>query len=274
MGTQGRALENWRLLCEWLWAGAIGAPREAHVWTNRPGNWWMQGGKRPPGADPVPRTLNWDLWLGPAPKRPYLGLYKDGPFKGRPIYEPAAWRGWWDFGTGALGDMGCHAMDGLFSALKIGHAEAVELIKDSGDGNAEMFPNGTIIRWDIPARADMPPCKIYWYDGHNRPNPRDIGLPPGEQLPDNGAVIVGEKGVLTDEPILFPERRRKEFRPPPPSIPRCASDHFGEWVTACKGGRPAFANFDHGGPLTELVLLGNLAIRAGKGNKVLWDGPT
>lgn len=273
LGTQGRAGEEWRRMCEWLWAGAIGNVREAHVWTNRPGHWWLQGDNRPQGADPVPPTLNWDLWLGPAPPRPFLDLHRDGPFKGRPVYHPLAWRGWWDFGTGALGDQGCHAMTGLFTALKIEHAEAVELVKDSGDGNGEMFPNATVIRWDIPARADMPPCRIFWYDGPYRPDLRDLGLPAGEKLPPNAAILLGERGAMTDDPLLLPERRRKEFQPPEPSIPRCGSSHFGEWIAACKGGPKAFADFDHGGPLTELVLLGNLAIKAGVGKKVVWDGP-
>lgn len=280
MGNQGRAEAGWRLLCEFIWAGAIGNVKEVHVWTDRPGIpsrfWWPQGAGRPEGSDPVPQGLNWDVWLGPAPARPYLGKYKDGKFKGKDVYTPFVWRGWWDFGTGALGDIGCHAISGTFSALKIEHAAAVTLVKDSGDGTPEMFPSSSVICWDIPARGDMPPCKIFWYDGAAYP-PREVGeLPEGKQYPDNGTIVVGDKGKLTfygAGPRLIPEAKMKEFKKPEPSIPRCESDHFREWVTACKGGRPAFSNFDHAGPLSEMVLLGNFAIRAGVGKRVEWDGP-
>jgi hypothetical protein len=277
LGNNGREGESWRRLCEWIWAGAIGNVQEAHIWTDRAGIpkrfWWPQGGTRPAGSEPVPAGVNWDAWLGPAPERPYLGTYKEGKFQGKPVYQPFVWRGWWDFGTGALGDIGCHAMSGLFSALKIEYAQAVELVKDSGDATAEMFPCSSIIRWDIPARAGMPPCKLFWYDGGYYP-PREVcELAPNQEYPDNGAIFVGDKGKLTGEPRLMPAEKMKDFKAPEPSIPRCASNHFDEWVTACKGGRPAFSNFDHGGPLTEMVLLGNLAIQAGVGKKVQWDGP-
>jgi hypothetical protein len=277
MGNNGREGEGWRRLCEWIWAGAIGNVQEAHIWTDRagiPGHlWWPQGGSRPAGADPIPAGLNWDAWLGPAPERPFLGAYKEGKFKDISVYQPFVWRGWWDFGTGAVGDIGCHAMSGLFTALKIEYAESVELVKDSGDGSNEMFPTSSIIRWDIPARAGMPPCKIFWYDGGYYPSREICELAPGQPFPENGAIFIGDKGKMTGEPRLMSEERRKNFKEPAPSIPRCASNHFAEWVTACKGGRPAFSNFDHAGPLTEMVLLGNLAIRAGAGRKILWDGP-
>lgn len=279
MGNGGRADEGWRLLCETIWAGTIGNVQEVHVWTDRPGIskrfWWPQGGSRPQGSDPVPKGVHWDIWLGPAPERPYLHSYKEGKFKGRQVYQPFVWRGWWDFGTGALGDIGCHAISGTFSALKIEYACGMELVKDSGDGTSEMFPSSSIIRWDIPARAGMPPCKLFWYDGGYYP-PREVGeLAAGQEYPDNGTIIVGDKGKLSfhGRPRLIPESKMKDFKYPAPIIPRCESNHFDEWVTACKGGRPAFSNFDHAGPLTELVLAGNFAIRAGLGKKVLWDGP-
>ncbi len=279
MGNQGRAGAGWRQLCEMIWAGAIGQVKEVHVWTDRPGIpsrfWWPQGGDRPAGSDPVPSGLNWDAWLGPAPKRPYLDAYKEGKFKGRRVYQPFVWRGWWDFGTGALGDIGCHAMSGTFSALKIEHATAVELVKDSGDTTSEMFPASSIIRWDIPARGDMAPCQLYWYDGGLYP-PREVGdLGEGQSYPTNGTVIVGDKGKMTfyGGPRLIPESKMKDYKMPAATIPRCESDHFQEWITASKGGRAAFSNFDHAGPLTEFVVLGNLAIRAGSGKKVEWDGP-
>ena len=216
MGNNGREGEGWRRLCEWIWAGAIGNVQEAHVWTDRAGIpkrfWWPQGGNRPAGADPTPAGLNWDAWLGPAPERPYLNTYKEGKFQGKSVYQPFVWRGWWDFGTGALGDIGCHAMSGLFTALKIEYAEAVELVKDSGDGTTEMFPTSSIIRWDIPSRAGMPPCKIFWYDGGYYPSREICELAPGQEFPDNGAIFIGDKGKMTGEPRLMSEERRKEFQ--------------------------------------------------------------
>ncbi|MGO8744957.1 MAG: Gfo/Idh/MocA family oxidoreductase [Thermoguttaceae bacterium] len=279
MGNQGRAEEGWRLLCEFIWAGLIGHVTEVHVWTDRPGIsqrfWWPQGGGRPAASDPVPKNLHWDIWLGPAPVRPYLGVYKEGKFQGKSVYQPFVWRGWWDFGTGALGDIGCHAMSGTFSALKVEHAQAVQLVKDSGDTTSEMFPASSTICWEIPARGEMPPCKLFWYDGGHYPA-REVGeLPEGKSYPDNGTIVVGEKGKLGffgSGPRFIPEAKMKGFKKPAATIPRCASDHFREWVTACKGGRPAFSNFDHAGPLTEFVLLGNLAIRAGVGKRVEWNG--
>lgn len=279
MGNQGRAEEAWRLLCEYVWAGAIGGVREVHVWTDRPGIkqrfWWPQGGARPAGSDPLPAGLHWNEWLGPAPERPYLDSYHEGKFQGKRVYQPFVWRGWWDFGTGALGDIGCHALSGMFTALKVEFATAVELVKDSGDTSGEMFPAASVIRWDLPARADMPPCQLFWYDGGEYPAPTVGDLAPGQTYPDNGQILIGERGKLTMQggPRLLPDEKHKAFPKPAPVLPRCESDHFREWVTACKGGRPAFSNFDHAGPLTEMVLLGNLALRAGVGKRVEWDGP-
>ena len=156
--------------------------------------------------------------------------------------------------------MGCHLLDALFSVLKIKHVEAVELVKDSGDGTAEMFPTLSIIRWDIPAGGGAA-CKVFWYDGGYLPSREVAGLGPREEFPTNAFVLVGARGKISSETGLLPAERMKHFKIPKPSIPRCASNHFAEWVAACKGGRPAFSNFaDHGGPLSEMVLLGNLAI--------------
>jgi hypothetical protein len=280
MGNQGRAEEGWRLLCEMVWSGMIGDVTEVHVWTDRPGIptqfWWPQGAGRPAGADPAPKSLNWDVWLGPAPERPYLGTYKEGKFHGKDVYQPFVWRGWCDFGTGALGDIGCHFMSGPFSALKVEHAAAVRLVKDSGDGTREMYPTATVLCYEIPARTGMPPCSIFWYDGGQYPS-RDVGeLADGKDYPVNGCILVGRSGKISFygyAPRLIPESKMKDFKKPKRQIPRCESNHFAEWVTAAKGGRPAFSNFDHAGPLTEMTLLGNLAIRAGLGHRVEWDGP-
>ena len=277
MGNQGRADEGWRLLAEYLWSGQIGNVQEVHTWTNRPGipthPWWPQGGPRPPGEDPHPAGLFWDVWLGPAAKRPYLDHYKDGKFKGQHVYHPFVWRGWWDFGTGALGDIGCHSWSGIFTALKIEHASAVTLIEDTGDNTDEMFPSAAIIQWDVPARGDQPACKMFWYDGGKYP-PRELaGLEEGKDYPSNGQIIVTDKGAFWGSDRPRPIGQEMDLKDPEKTIPRCESDHFREWVTAAKGGRPAHSNFDHAGPLTEHVVLGNLAIKAGAGNKVEWDGP-
>jgi len=279
MGNQGRAEEGWRQLCEMVDAGAIGHVKQVHVWTDRPGIpsrfWWPQGGGRPAGSDPIPAGVHWDVWLGPAPQRPYIHEYKEGKLRGKRVYQPFVWRGWWDFGTGALGDIGCHAISGTFSALKIEYASAVELIRDSRDMTAEMFPSSSVIRWEIPARGNLPPCELFWYDGGEYPPREIVEVAEEKPMPDNGTIIVGDRGKLSfyGRPRLMPESRMRDYRMPEPTLPRCASDHFREWVTACKGGRPAFSNFDHAGPLSEFVLLGNLALRAGAGNKVQWDGP-
>jgi predicted dehydrogenase len=280
LGNQGRASEGWRLLCEWIWAGVIGQVKELHVWTDRAGNpnrfWWPQGATCPKGSDPIPAGLHWEEWLGPAKMRPYVDTYKEGKFKGRQVYQPFVWRGWWDFGTGALGDIGCHALSGPFSALKIEYASAVELIADTGDTTKDQYPTASTIRWKVPARAGMAPCTVTWYDGGHHPTREIAELAPNKPFPDTGAILIGERGKISYygfSPRLLPESKMKEFvNRPPKTIPRCASDHFGEWITACKGGRPAFSNFDHAGPLTEFVLLGNMAIRAGRGKEVLWDG--
>lgn len=285
MGNQGRADEGWRLLCEVMWSGVIGNVKEAHIWTDRPGTarklWWPSGGERPAYTDPVPQSVNWDCWLGPAPERPFVLNYRDGKFKGKRVYHDFVWRGWRDFGTGSMGDIGCHAMSGMFTALKIEHAAAVELVKDSGDLTQEMFPSSSIIRWEIPARKDQPPCQVFWYDGGYLPSHELLEAPKDRELPDNGHLFIGEKGKLVwhgGGPRLIPESKMKDFKKPPQTLPRCAmmgqvDAHQKEWIAACKGGPAAASNFDHAGPLTEMVLLGNLAVFAGTGKKVEWDGP-
>jgi len=271
MGNQGMSSEGTRLLVEFIQAGAIGPVREVHVWTDRPVNWWPQGVDRPAYTDPVPAGLDWDLFLGPAPERPYAEVHRDGPFKGKKVYHPFVWRGWWDFGTGALGDIACHAMAPAFWALGLGLPAAVEA-RHSGC-NTETFPNWSVITYEFPARGERPPAKLVWYDGKQKP-PRPPELEPERNLGDNGSLFVGEKGaILLDQaPRLLPEAKMKEYKRPDPSIPRVPKDdHHEDWFLACKGGRPACSNFDFAGPLTEAALVGNLAIRFGK--RIEWDGP-
>jgi predicted dehydrogenase len=228
----------------------------------------------------VPDTLAWDLWLGPAPARPY-----------HPAYAPFKWRGWWDFGTGALGDIGCHALDPVFRALKLGSpvvyrerlnwddaevarsVHPVSVQASSTRVNKETFPLGSMITYEFPATAERPEIKVVWYDGGLRP-PRPQGLPENENMGDNGRLIVGENGFILGN-RLFPESRRRDVGEVPETIWR-SGGHYLEWVEACKGGRPAGSNFDWAGPLAEIVLLGNVALRVGlreilTTTKLMWD---
>ncbi len=267
MGNQGQASEQTRLMCEYIWDGAIGPVREVHVWTDRPNRglnsvYWPQGVDRPTDTPAVPETLDWDLWLGPAPERPY-----------HPVYVPFKWRGWWDFGTGALGDIGCHALDPIFRALKLGHPTSVEAI--STLVNKETYPLASAVHYEFPARGDMPPVKVTWYDGGMRP-PRPVELEDNRQIGTNGKLFIGDKGKMLAE-RLIPESRMKEYGKPPQKIPR-SPGHHKEWILACKGGKPAGSNFpDHAGLLAQAVLLGNVALRRElretmNRTKLMWDG--
>ena len=267
MGNQGQASEETRRLCEFVWDGAIGPVHEAHIWTDRPSNglfneYWPQGVDRPKNTPPVPQTLDWDLWLGPAPSRPF-----------HPAYLPFKWRGWWDFGTGALGDIGCHACDPVFRALKLGHPLNVQAC--SSRVNKETFPLASMVHYQFPARGDMPALRLTWYDGGLRP-PRPAELEDGEPMGANGRLLVGDRGKILNNKI-FPASRRAEYKEPPKTIPRSVG-HYKEWLEACKGGKPGGSNFDWAGPLAEVVLLGNVALRLGLREeltfkKLDWDGP-
>ena len=267
MGNQGHSSEEYRRLCEFIWAGAIGNVTEVHCCTNRPG--WPQGiSARPPGK-PVPAGLHWDEWIGPAPFRDYHdGLHS---FK---------WRGWWDFGCGALGDMACHIMDGAFWALKLGYPTGVECLEAS-DPVGETFPRSSVIRWDFPARGEMPPVKVFWYDGGKKPKPPK-DLEPGRKLDNNGYTFyIGDKGAMYTGCYgggvrIVPETKYQEYVKehgmPEKTIPRSGGYHK-DFLDACKGGKPASSNFDYAGPLTETVLIGNLSLKAGAGKKLEWDAP-
>src|SRR5947209_397559 len=271
MGNQGQASEETRRLCELVWDGAIGPVREAHIWTDRPSNglfkeYWPQGVERHKEEPPVPETLDWDLWLGPAPLRPY-----------NPAYLPFKWRGWWDFGTGALGDIGCHAFDPVFRALKLGAPLSVEA--SSSRVNEETYPLPSIVTYHFPARGEMPPVKLTWYDGGLRP-PRPEDLEDGRSLPTTGMMLVGKDGKIVGERFggrIIPEARRTEFQDLPKTLPR-SPGHYKEWIDACKGGKPGGSNFDWAGPLAETVLLGNVALRLKlredlTRHELLWDAP-
>jgi predicted dehydrogenase len=265
MGNQGQASEGTRLMCEYIWAGAIGPVREVHVWTDRPLRglsdvYWPQGVGRPEDRPSPPDTLDWDLWLGPAPYRPY-----------HPSYVPFKWRGWWDFGTGALGDIGCHSIDPIWRALKLEAPLTVEAACTLV--NKETYPVASRVTYQFGARGDMPPVKMHWYDGGMRP-PRPDELEDGQQFGTNGTLFVGDKGKMLGYTVI-PESRRKEFGKPPKMLER-SPGHHQEWIDACKGGKPAGSNFDHAGPLAEAVLLGNVALRADLKSKLTrtrlhWD---
>jgi len=260
MGNQGHAGEGNRLICEWIWDGAIGPVHEVHTWTNRP--IWPQGIKRPKESPPGPSSIDWDLWLGPAPYRPYHSSY-----------APFTWRGWWDFGTGALGDMSCHIVDTPVWALKLGHPISIEA--SSSPVNGETYPLAAIIRYHFPPRENMPAVKMNWYSGGLMP-PHPEDMEEGRRMGDGdgGVLFIGEKGKLMCgtyglNPRLIPESKMQEYTRPPKTIPRVEGIHE-DWVEACKGGRPACSNFNISGPLSEIVLLGNIALRTGK--KLTWDG--
>jgi predicted dehydrogenase len=274
MGNQGHSGEGIRELCEMIWAGSIGAVREVHCWTDRAKGWWPQGLLRPPDSAPVPSYLDWDKWLGPAPVRPYLGELPKNMQTGtsKNVYHPASWRGWWDFGCGALGDMACHLMDCPQMALKLGPPTTVEMISSS-ERVPEMPPVESILRYEFPARGDMPPCALLWYDSGQKP-PRPAKLE-ADKLNDNGMLFMGDKGeilcgVYGEKPQLLPESSMADYKRPPKTLARVpGNSSHQDWIRACKGGPPACSNFDISGPFTEWVLLGNVAIRAGK--KLQWD---
>jgi len=270
MGNQGSAENGLREAVEVVQSGAIGPVTEVHVWTDRP--IWPQAPKltKRPDPKPVPPHVHWDLWLGPAPERPYA----DG-------YHPFAWRGFWDFGTGALGDMACHTANMAFRALKLGYPTSVSA--ENGEINPETYPGWATITFQFPARGDMPPVKLVWYEGHRNGKKN---LPPkelfhGENPPGSGSLLVGTKGVLYSPNdygaryILLPKKNFEGFKPPKPTLPRNGRGDLGmkeEWVRAIMENKPeiAYSNFDFAGLLTETILLGNVAMRAGK--KLEWDG--
>lgn len=255
MGNQAQASEETRRLQEFILDGVVGPVREVHIWTDRSSRglfaeYWPQGVSRPTDTPAVPDTMAWDLWLGPAPSRPY-----------HPAYAPFKWRGWWDFGTGALGDIACHYFDPVFRALKLGAPLSVQA--SSTRVNEETYPLGSMITYAFPALAEMPAVKLVWYDGGLRP-PRPPQLRDGDVMGDNGILLVGDRGViLTDWRTwrLYPEKLAKEYGQPAKRLPR-SPGHHQEWINACKGGPAAGSNFDWAGPMTEAVLLGNVALRA------------
>lgn len=260
MGNQGHASEVGRLICEWIWDGAIGDVREVHCWTNRP--IWPQGIERPREIPSVPPSLDWDVWLGPAKWRPY-----------HPAYAPFAWRGWIDFGTGAIGDMGAHIIDHPYWALKLKHANTIQA--SSTEFTEDSYPVASIVHQTFPARGKMPPVKMTWYDGGLTPARPEV-LEHGRKMGSGGVLYIGDKGMLLhgtygNNPRLIPETRMKEYKRPEKTIPRSPGIHE-EWVEACKSGKNSTTDFSYAGPLTETMLLGNVATLMKEKNAILeWD---
>lgn len=250
LGTQIHAGDNYRRVVEIVQAGVLGDIKEVHVWV---GKGWG-GGELPTKADPVPEYLSWDLWLGPAAKRPFAA--------GR--YHPAQWRRWWEFGQGTLGDMGCHYMDLPFWALDLKYPTSVEA--EGPAPHAETCPLGLKVHYKFPKRGDLPALDLTWYDGDQ--TPKEVA---GERVPGSGVMFVGSEGKMFagySNYRLFPREKFADFQPPEQTIPKSIG-HHAEWIKACKEGTPTTCNFDYSGPLTETVLLGNVAYRTGK--QLNWD---
>jgi predicted dehydrogenase len=273
MGNQGTSDGHLRQGVEVIRAGAIGPVREVHVWTNRP--IWPQGMSRRPNPEPVPEGLHWDLWLGTAPPRPY-----------NHVYAPFSWRGWWDFGTGAIGDMACHTMNLPYMALNLGAPTAVSATSRQPVNN-ESPPEGCTIVYEFPGRhvaagngyahaADLPPVRMTWYERGFPPRELFRGaLAPGQNPHESGSLIIGQTGTMYSPHDyggswqLLPRDQFRDYRMPTASLPR-SPGHHAEWVRACKGGPAAMSNFvDYAAQLTEAALLGNVALRAGA--RIEWD---
>jgi predicted dehydrogenase len=277
MSVQSAASEAAQGTAELLLSNVIGPVHEVHVWCDHP--LYPASVQRPEECPPVPEGLDWDLWLGPAPYRPY-----------HPAYHPWTWRAWWDFGTGTVGDMACHALHVFFEALQLGaptsvHGSRVKIHR----GLFRMSPEGrefippvvetpetescaTLVTWDFPARGSLPPLRVHWYDGGLRP-PRPVELDPRRSLPASGLLFVGTKGKLLTgfsggKELLLPEKEFRDFVRPPKTLPRSIG-HYREWLLAAKGGKPAACNFELGTRLTEIALLGTLAARTAR--YLEWD---
>lgn len=268
MGTQIHAGDNYRRVVELIQTGAIGAVTEVHVWVGRAWGWHATEAEakaandivfvqnRPATTDPVPEILNWDLWLGPAPTRPFNNVYFPGP----------KWYRWWDFGNGTMSDLGSHWIDLPFWALQLKIPQTIEAAGPAP--HAEIAPASMQVSYQYGARGAMPPVKLIWYQGTYKPQ---ILKEPGIPQWSSGVLFVGDKGMLLSDygkHALLPESKFSDFKRPDPFIPKSLG-HHAEWIHACKTGAPTTCNFEYAGWLTEANHLGNLAFRAGK--KLVWD---
>jgi predicted dehydrogenase len=267
MGNQGRSGEGHRQTAEWIWDGAIGAVREVHAWNSSLGSLgtlWRPDA-RPAGTLEPPRGLNWDLWLGPRATRPW-----------HPAYAPVKWRGFWDFGGGAMPDMGIHHVDPAFNALGLDTPETVEATS-AGGVDKDLCSRGLLVTWRFAATDKRGPLTVHWYDGGLMP-PTPPGIDPDDPKQrlgegENGILFVGERGFITcagwsGMPRLLPLELHRSYVRPAKTIPR-VEGHHADWLKACKGGKPASSNFGYGARLTEFMLLGNVALRTRK--LIRWD---
>ena len=252
------ASEDTRRLCEGVWSGAIGPVRMVYNWSSRP--FWPQALDRPKGTQPVPEGLDWDLWLGPTPERPF-----------NHAYLPFVWRGWQDFGCGALGDMGCYSFDTIWRVLKL---EAPSSVESSSSGRYDhSYPQASIVHWNFPARADMPSVRLTWFDGGLMP-PRPEELEPSQKLEDEGLLFIGDRGSILcgfngAKPRLIHDSKSKVFQEPPKTLPRSIG-HEREWIEAAKGAKvKPGASFEFSSVVTEALQLGNLSLRTGE--RLIWD---
>jgi predicted dehydrogenase len=287
MGNHGHSNEGCRRLCEYIWAGAIGQVREVHCWTRRC-NGLLSANNSP--ALPLPDGFDWDAWIGPAPFR---NFHAD--------LHPHNWHLWTDFGNGSIGNMGCHIMDPAYWALKLKSPDAVEVEEMHGGGGG-VWPIRTRIRWDFPARGDMAPVKIYWYDGlaeglayseetvqkrwrgvnkrewqYRPPLALELEKKYGRDFGTDGSLLVGDKGIMTigefgDGCRIVPEEAHRAFPIPDKVLPRIKGTHQEDFFQACCGGAAACSNFEYAAPLAEIALLGNIAMLAGTKRRVEWDG--
>ncbi len=255
MGNQGHSSDSIRLICENIWAGNLGEVREVHCISNRR----FSAGDKRPASKPVPKGLDWEAWIGPAPFREY----HDG-------LHSFSWRGWLDFGTGSLGDMACHTMDGAVWALKLYEVDSFTVESLHGKPTKEGYPREAEIRYGFPARGDMPPVTLTWYHGGKKP-PRPRDLDEGQPIQSQGSYFIGDKcsmqsGSHCQGTRLLPAKVAKETPKPKQVIERVKGGHRGDWMNACKerNGRQPSSNFDYAGRLTEIVLAGNLAQLSGE----------
>ncbi|MFB3786287.1 MAG: Gfo/Idh/MocA family protein [bacterium] len=279
MGNQGAATDMHRELCEMIWAGLIGRVREVHSWTDRPKGWWPQGIPGPLPEEKVPDYLDWDLWLGPAHVRPYNSGYC--PFK---------WRGWWDFGTGALGDIACHNLSPVVKALRLEYPTSVECVHRK-DVNDQTYPTESILHYQFPARGNFDALDLYWYDGLLKPKRLDEIRNGGDLVKEKtGNLFVGDQGMIfmsgrTEQNYLIINGEIvKDFKKPDPIIPRLPNIsgkeglqdadrmHKLDWIRSVKTGSESGTNFDHAGPLAEWVVMGNISLQFPQ-QKLEWDGP-